>query len=898
MTIDSRATCGAKTIRRRPLKLRALALACLLAPAAAQAQEPAVPIKKMEPIVDKGVALPGGLPTLKAAPKPLQVNPAYKPPVVPVAQPDPAPAPAPAAKPPAGPGFGDFKTEADKNCRPLLPNDKVPFEFKDADIKDVVTAISKTMCKNFIITSKVRSQKFDIVSPTRIRVDEAWQAFLSALEANDFAVFQVGKFYKIIQATDATRAPVSILDDKDKVASDDRMITKIWKIQYAADLNTVVNYLNIFKSTKGQIHPFPATNVVVATDYATSIERLERILDEIDLPSGASERVHVVSVDYATATEIAEKLTQIFEPAKAPAAGAPKAANRPSGPMEKPMKGKRSGAEFSALLDSYSVSKILADDRTNRLIIIASDEAFKQIMVLKRKIDVPADGAGEGQVHVLRLKNANADELASTLASLASGKPTSGKSSSRLGTKAPAAPPAAAAAASAGVSLFQGDVKITADKSTNSLVITASKGDYASLRRVIDQLDVPRLQVFVEAAILEVAVKRDRTLGTGWHGGANPQIGGKDSPIVFGSQPSKGLSSLAATQNPASLVSLLGFAGALRGPTVPGTETLIPGGLPSVGAILEALQTTNDVNIISTPQVLTMDNEEAEIKVAEKRPFSNGLLGGGGLGSLAGLAGNSALAGQAAGLGSLLGGGLGSVSRETVGLTLKVKPQINDQSSVRLEIDQELSDVTGQDQATGNIITSERTAKTVVVAHDQESVVIGGLVKDRVSTDESKVPLLGDIPLLGWLFKSQTKRTDKVNLVLVLTPYIIRNPNDFYKIYQRKMAERKEFVERFFGESEEYKAKVDWDRKPGPIAQYRLELKNELQKAENGGPGLDGEMIITPQKKSSGEEEDEAKDGVTVPDGNPPPAANPAGESAPPPEPPPSTPDIAPDVNP
>ncbi|MFO0723251.1 MAG: type II secretion system secretin GspD [Myxococcota bacterium] len=869
----------------------------------ALAQDPApVPLKKLEPIIDKNVlAIPGNLPAIKANSKPA-VAPGLKPQMAPA----PAPAPAPADANKAAPvGFGDFKTEADKNCRPLLPNDKVPFEFKDADIKDVVTAISKTMCKNFIITSKVRSQKFDIVSPTRIRVDEAWQAFLSALEANDFAVFQVGRFYKIIQGNDATRAPVSILDDKDRVASDDRMVTKIWKISSGQDLNQIVNYLNIFKSNKGQIHPYSATNVIVATDYASSIERAERILDEIDLPSGAAERVHVVSVDFASATEIAEKLTQIFEPAKAPAAGAPKAGNRASGPAEKKLIGKRSGAEITAMLDTYSVSKIIADDRTNRLIIIASDEAFKQVMALKKKIDVPSDGAGEGQVHVLRLKNANADELASTLASLASGRPTSGKSSSRLGSgkaPAPAAGAAAGGAAGAQASLFQGDVKITADKPTNSLVITASKGDYASLRRVIDQLDVPRLQVFVEAAILEVAIKRDRTLGTGWHGGANPQIGGKDSPIVFGSQPSKGLSSLAATQNPASLVSLLGFAGALRGPTVPGTETLIPGGLPSVGAILEALQTTNDVNIVSTPQVLTMDNEEAEIKVAEKRPFSNGLLGGlGGLGSLAGLAGasNPAL-GQAASFGSLLGGGLGSVSRETVGLTLKLKPQINDQSSVRLEIDQELSDVTGQDQATGNIITSERTAKTVVVAHDQESVVIGGLVKDRVSTDESKVPLLGDIPLLGWLFKSQTKRTDKVNLVLVLTPYIIRGPGDFYKIYQQKMAERKEFVERYFGPIDGYEAKIDWDRKPGPIAQYRLELRNEMMKAENGGPGLDGDLIITPEKKKkSSDDDDDSKDGIVPPEttggdtGAPPPAAPPPAEAPPP------TPDIPPaEVNP
>ena len=808
----------------------ALAMLIGLAPAA-YAQKPGLPLKKTGPLIDKrSLAIPGKLPSIQRADPPKVIPP-----------------PDIGAKRGSGrpskrrgrgskdKGFGDIKKTAGNKCKPLKSTDTVQFEFKGADIKDVVSAISKTMCKNFIITSKVRSQKFDIISPTPITVAEAWRAFLSALEANDFTLVQAGRYYKIIQATDGTRSPVPVYSEGQRPPKYDRMITKIWRPKNATDLNAVVNYLNIFKSGKGQIHPFHATGIIIATDYGSAMGRLQRIFDEIDQP-GAVERIRVVPVEFASASEIAEKLSQVFEPnAKGAAKG------RAAAPKIKKRKGSRAKApeRGRSVEGPASVSKIIADDRTNKLIIIASDAAFHQIMALKKQLDIPGDGGG-GMVHVLRLKHANAEELATTLGALASGS---------AGTRAKAptsrAKTARAATGATSAALFQGDVKVTADKPTNSLVITASKLDFESVRKVISQLDVPRFQVFVEAVILEVSMKRDRSLGTSWHGGIAPDIDGKPSPILFGSAHSK-LNALEFSANPLSLVQLLGFAGAARGPVLPGTENLIPGGagIPSVGVVLQALQSTNDINVVSTPHLLTMDNEEAEIQVSEKRPFPSGLSLGNSLGALQGLA--SQAGGAAQNLGNFGGFGLGSVAinREDVGLTLKLKPQINDQSTVRLEIDQELSDVAGLDQVTQQTITSKRAAKTVVVVRDQDSVVIGGLVRDRESEDESKVPLLGDLPLLGWLFKRQQKISEKVNLLLILTPYIIRGPEDFRRIYERKMAERKEFVERFYGATPEYRAAVDWTRKKGPLASFRAEYKAEMDKAENGGPGAEGELII------------------------------------------------------
>lgn len=827
-----------------------LSLAALLVASTALAQgnendkRKKLPIRKSPLANPRGLSIPGKVPPIQKAYKRLKGRRAKTEALKRTRKPEPKRSPKKPVKLTAegieGPNFADLKRAKGKKCRPMRPNDKVLLDFK-GDIKELVELISKTTCKNFILTNKVRSQKFEIISPSPITVREAWRAFLSALEANDFTVIQVGRYYKIIQATDGTRSPVPMYEEGANVPIYDRMVTKIWKVQNAGDINAVVNYLNIFKSGKGQIHPFAATNTIIATDFGTSIERLERILKEIDVPGGV-EQVHIVPVEFATATEIADKLTQVFEPQKAGGArSAPKKTTR----INIKKTAKRSQKKADEDEGAIAVSKILADDRTNKLIIISSQRAFKQILALLKELDIPPSG-DEGQIHVIRLKHADAEELASTLSSLAQGKPTTQRTPRRRATakgKAPASRGGASAA------LFQGEVKITADKATNSLVITASKADLNSVKRVINQLDVPRFQVFVEAVILEVAVKRDRTLGTGWHGGLAPTIDGQPSPIIFGNTPNQELSSLITSANPLGLASLLGFAGAVRGPILEGTESIVQGGIPAIGVVVQALQSSNDVNVVSTPHLLTMDNEEAEIQVNEKRPFPSGLSLGG-LGGLASSLGGAA-GGAAGALGNIGGLGLGSVSfnREDVGLTLKLKPQINDDEYVRLEIDQELSDVAGVDQVTNQTITSKRAAKTVVVVRSQDSVVIGGLVRDRETIDESKTPLLGDLPLIGWLFKRQQKTVEKVNLLLVLTPYIIRGPDDFRKIFERKMKERKDFVDRYYGAFDsEYAAQIDWSRKLGPLASYRERMRKELLKAENEGPGMPDETVIRPDR--------------------------------------------------
>lgn len=705
------------------------------------------------------------------------------------------------------PGTGDSG-----KCTPLSPRARVTFNFKGT-LEELARAMSKTTCRNFILDNNSRRHKVEILSPTPVTMAEAWRAFLASLSSSNYSILRSGRYYKIINANEGTRSPVQMYKNGAMPPLDDRIVTAIWQLKHTKDINRVVNYLNIFKSKHGQIHAFAATNTLIITDESASIHRVREILDEIDVP-GAVEQVSIIQIDYANATDIAQKLTQVFEPGK-PAQTARKVNIRTKKPVN-------TSAKKSSSDDSMVVSKIIADERTNKLIVIASKAAVEQIRALSQQLDVPEEG--DGTIHVLQLKHADAEKLSSTLSSLAQGS----KARRVVRGKAPPKGPD---------QLFQGEVKITADKATNSLVITASKADLASMKRVIEKLDVPRYQVFVEAVILEVSVNNDRTLGTGWHAGVSPEVDGNKIPIIFGSTPNAELSSLRGL----GLASLLGLAGAARGPTLSGTESIITGGIPAMGVVLHALQSTNDVNVISTPHLLTMDNEQAEIKVNEKRPFPSGLS----LGNIASSLGGASSAATSA-LGNLSGLGLGSVSfnREDVGLTLKLKPQINDSDHVRLEIDQQLSDVAGVDQVTNQVITSNRAAKTTVVVRSQDSVVIGGLVRERETIDESKMPLLGDLPLLGWLFKRQKRVKEKVNLLLVITPYIIRTPDDFRRIYERKMAERKEFVDRFYGATAEYRASIDWDRKSGPLARYHQEITHQMSRPENDGPGDGDETVI------------------------------------------------------
>ncbi len=739
--------------------------------------------------------------------------------------------------------------------------------FDKVEIEKLVQTVADATCKTFILPENIRG-KISIIGPEMGRVevtaDEFYRAFLAALDANSLAVYQQGDFLKVVDKRNAKQTPIpTVLDPDAPYTTAEQMVTKIFKVKYV-EVEPLRGVLQQLVSQNGDTIPFPPDTIII-NDLGSNMHRLQRIIEQLDSRS-SSESLRVVQINYATAQEIADKIQALFPPQQAQArpgqrGGQPRAAvtTPPPPPGGTPALAEGAAAAgqegAGATAGPVTVSQIIPDERTNKLIIVASPAGFERAEDIIRLLDVPIPG--EGRINVYYLENADAEEMANTLSSLAQG--TGGTAPGRPGRPTPQArgPQQTQPAGAQSAELFGGEVKISADAATNALVIVANQSDYRNLVRVIERLDMPRRQVFVEAVIMEVNIDRNLGYGARVHTGAgvpNPVPGSQPSrlPVILGTK--FGNEQLPPSLTLGGLTQFGGFLAGLQGPVIPGTNLLGGLQLPAFGVLLHALQESSDVNVLSTPHILTMDNEEAEITVGQNVPFQAGVVSG--LSSLSGLAGaGNLLGGQAGatGINPALGlsalGGLGSVvapiNRQNVELKLTVKPQINESDYIRLEINESTEEIASQDPVLGPT-TSRRTAKTTVVARDQETVVIGGIMQDRTIEGVTKTPILGDIPLIGYLFREQTQRKVKTNLLLFLTPYIIKDQSDFRRIFERKMKERQEFVEMFYGQVPGYQAAVDFGRKSGPLAEIDAGLRRELQKVQNGGPGVAGERVILP----------------------------------------------------
>ncbi|MBL8919062.1 MAG: type II secretion system secretin GspD [Myxococcaceae bacterium] len=745
-------------------------------------------------------------------------------------------------KPPPPPGAaaaapGATIAPRKPSCEETRRKGRYNIYFDKVEIEKLVQTVSDVTCKTFILPENIRG-KISIIGPENGKVevdaDQFYAAFLAALDANSLSVYANGKFMKIVDKQRAKQFPIqTILDPSEQYTMNEQMVTRMFKIKHV-EIEQLRGVLQQLVTPSGDTIPFQPDTIII-NDLASNMHRLERLVEQLDSRS-SSDEMRVIQVQFATAQEISDKITKLFE-AKVNRPG-----QRPGGFVPPPPPGASAptGAEPTG---PATLTQLIPDERTNKLIVIASPNAMSRIDALIREIDIPI--SGEGRINVYYLENANAEDVASTLQTLAQG------TANRPKTPAPPPPPGAARPTTA-AELFSGEVKVSADKSTNALVIIASQNDYRSLVRVIEKLDIQRRQVFVEAVIMEVNLDRNSELGINFHGGV-PLPSQEVTPVFFGTKYSR--QGLPPSLNLANLISLSGFLGGISS-----TKTINIAGLniPNFGLVINALQTSSDVNVLSTPHILTTDNEEAEITVGQNVPFQSGFAAGGfGLGGLGGLAGGlggaagglGGLGGLAGGLGALggLGGGLpfGQIQRQNVDLKLSIKPQINESDYVRLVINEQIEEIASSDPILGPT-TSKRSAKTTVVAKDQETIVIGGIMQDRLVESVSKTPLLGDIPLVGNLFRQQTRRKVKTNLLLFLTPYIIRDAGDFRRIFERKLKERQQFVEQFYGATTAYDVAIDFNRKPGPIARMTQLLNKELNRVENGGAGNPGERVIQP----------------------------------------------------
>ncbi len=721
------------------------------------------------------------------------------------------------------------------NCEELRKKARYNVYFDKVEIEKLVQTVSDATCKTFILPENIRG-KISIIGPENGKVEvngeQFYAAFLAALDANSLAVYEHGRFLKIVDKQRAKQFPIpTITDPSVEYTTNEQMVTRMFKVKYV-EIEQLRGVLQQLVTPSGDTIPFQPDTIII-NDLGSNMHRLEKVVEQLDSRS-SSDQVQIIQIQYATAQEIADKVQKLFE-TKTPRPG-----QRPGNiaPMPPPPGASAAGQPPAGVAGSAgdtggpsTLSQLIPDERTNKLIIIASPSAMDRINALIREIDIPISG-GEGKINVYYLENANAEDVASTLQSLAQG--TANRPKAPPGVPAPGKGTSAA-------ELFAGEVKVSADKPTNSLVIIANQNDYRSLVRVIEKLDIQRKQVFIEAVIMEVNLDRNSDIGVNLHTGIPVKDGnGNVLPAVIGTNTGK--AGGAPSMSLASLASFGGFLAGIQGPAIP-ELTKLGITIPSFGVILTALQSTNDVNVLSTPHLLTTDNEDAEITVGQNVPFQSGF-------STSPISSLGSVPGLPPGLGNLLGGGgggtpFGSITRTNVDLKLSVKPQINESDYVRMVIQEQIEEIASIDPVLGPT-TSKRSAKTTVIAKDQETIVIGGIMQDRTLESATKVPLLGDIPLLGHLFRSTSKKKVKTNLLLFLTPYIIKDSSDFRRIFERKMKERQQFVEQFYGAVTGYDVAIDFSRKPGPIARMTQVMNKESERFENGGPGTAGEKLIAP----------------------------------------------------
>ncbi len=659
----------------------------------------------------------------------------------------------------------------------------VKFNLQDADLAELVNHISGLTGRRFIYGAKVRQVKATVVSPEPITIEEAYQAFLSILEANGMTVVPHGRFMKIVDSGGVVGAPTPLMARGEPVRDSDRYITRLYRLENVSP-DEVVPIISKFKSKEADISAYNPGRLLIITDTATQVKRLIRLIEEIDV-GGVGQHMWIEPVRNGTPTDMAKRLNELFE------LGTPAAPGQPA--------------------KGGGLSKVVADDNSNSLVVVGTEDSYLRLLEVLKRLDSRTDEGG--RVHVLPLQHAIADEMSNTLSQMLSG---GGKNSQQGGTAG---------------GMFTGEVKVTPDKSTNSLLITSSNQDYATLRMVIDRLDRPRRQVFIEAVIMDLAVSDQTTLGVAFHGGS---VLGGDNLLLGGF---RATSSIGFPNDPSLLQ---GLAAGVRGSPIPGTRELLGTGLsiPSFGVVLTALASSGKSNVLATPHVIATDNVAAEISIGDNIPLQTNVGGS----ALSQLAGAGAQTNPLALLGGL-GGGF-SAPRQDVGNKIKVTPHVNESNQVRLEIDQESSSPGAAVGQLGAIPIQKRTANTTVVVQDQQTVVIGGLMKDEFVTSREKIPVLGDLPLLGALFRRTETTKRKANLLLILTPHVIRDQTDLRRIFERKMQERQEFLDRYFVfGAQDWQPPRDWTRTNGlveTIRQSYAELEEQLRlRDESRGEALE-----------------------------------------------------------
>jgi general secretion pathway protein D len=585
----------------------------------------------------------------------------------------------------------------------------VTMNFKDVDIRVLIKFISELTGRNFLVDPAVKGSA-TILSPQKVTIDEAYKVFLSVLEISGFTTVPAGKIIKIIPSAEAKEKALETLREREAEVPEDKIITQLVPLEYA-NADELAKLLRPLIPKTGLLISYTETNMLIIIDVLSNINRLINIINELDIPWD-EEEINVFALEYAKSEKLAPKLLDIFQ------------------------KRKRVGKR-TVITDTV---KIIPDERTNSLVTLATKQTTSTIAMLIQKLDIKQMRPREN-IHIYSLQHAVAEDIAKVLLEIPAKVDKGSKG------KAP---------------VLSREVQISADKATNSLVIIADPDEYLIIEGVIKKLDVYRTMVYVEALIMEVSASKALELGVEWRLG-NEYDGG------YGAGQEGGAWVAGSSGSGANLASLAtgalpqGFAAGVIGRGITLGNTVFP----TIGAFVQAVRTDSNYNILSTPQILTLDNEEATIEVGQNIPFVTRLDEGTSEGDRS----------------------IQNIEYKDVGVTLKITPFINKKRFVRLKVEESVKSVV-ETTALGQTVlaptTTFRTAKTTITVKDGETAVIGGLIENRIDRGKTQTPCLGSIPGLGWLFKSISDRDEKTNLLVFLTPHIIENPEESQRLYQEK----------------------------------------------------------------------------------------------------------------
>ncbi len=630
---------------------------------------------------------------------------------------------------------------------------QIQLNLRDVEILNVIRLMSELTGKNFLVDDNVRG-KVTLIAPEPVGLDEAYQVFLSILEIHGFTVVPQGPVIKIIPSSDVKDSPIPTATDDEGAlppTSSDAFVTQIIPLKFA-DVNQIRGLLSPLVSKESSLLSYAPTNTLILTETTSNITRLKKILATLDVEA-PTKIFRVVPLQHAAAGELASSLQTALQglaEAQTIAEG-----QQPSDQAER--RRRRRQRSGPAPQNAGAGPTIIADTRTNSLVLVATPAGMAVAQDIITRLDIPTP-AGRGKIHVYYLSHANAEELAQVLTAQA-------PEIARIQEARSDERPRQARRPAGGMTPT--DITITADKPTNSLVITADPETYAVIEEIIRKLDIRRAQVLVEGLIAEVSLDTARDLGVEWR-----IIDQPNGTQVFAG--TTGSDSTGVLNDPATLLSTPGFlVGALRNTIRFGQQQIL-----NIPILLRAFQGNTSVEVLATPNLLTTDNEEAEIIVGEQRPFltsTDNIISSDGI---------------------ISPGARRTFDFRDTGITLRITPQISKGHTVRTELFLEITRFVSESEV-GAVTTTKRSTKTTVIVDDGQTIVLGGLIQDASNDAETRVPFLGSLPLLGGLFRQTAKQNMKTNLLIFLTPHIIATREDIDRVttHKQEQAHEPEIIE-------------------------------------------------------------------------------------------------------